>query len=134
MPTQDPDQFVRRMYDAFLSEGFETAAHRFFAPDIEYHDDPQWPDSGAHHGRDAVIARFLEVIEVLGVHSASVERVVDAGDEVAWIVQFAGRSPSTDAPNAHRWGYVGRLHEGRLAYFRAYYDPDEALATAGVAG
>jgi ketosteroid isomerase-like protein len=120
------------MYAAFVAEGLARAADRFMDDRIEYSDDPRWPGGSAHHGRDAVVARFMEVIEVLGIVDARVERVVDAGDQVAWIVRFTGQSTREGIPNDHRWGYVGRIADGRLVSFRAYYDPAEALAVAGV--
>jgi ketosteroid isomerase-like protein len=126
------DQFVRDMYAAFVSEGLPAATARFMDDQVEYADDPRWPGGGTHHGREAVVARFEEVAEVLGIVAADVERVVEAGDQVAWIVRFSGQSPREGVPNDHRWGYVGRISDARLVSFRAYYDPAEAFAAAGV--
>jgi ketosteroid isomerase-like protein len=126
------EQFILDMYAAFVSEGLAEASVRFMAEGVEYADDPRWPGGGTHYGRDAVVARFEEVAEVLGIVDAGVERVVDTGGHVAWIVRFSGRSPREGVPNDHRWGYVGRMAEGRLVSFRAYYDPAEAFAAAGV--
>jgi ketosteroid isomerase-like protein len=105
----------------------------FFDAEVEYHDDPLWPGGGAHNGRQATIARFREVIEVLGIRETVVERVVDTGKQVAWIISASGRSLGSDVPNDHRWGYVGRIAGGKLVYFRAYYNAQEALEAVGLA-
>jgi len=83
-------------------------------------------------GREAVVLRFKEVIEVLGIDEVKVERVVDTGNEVAGVIQAVGRSPGADVPNAHTWRYAGCIADGKFVYFRAYYDAAEALTAAGV--
>src|SRR5271169_984924 len=120
------------MYEAFNAEGVDAVAEDFFAAEIEYHDDAVWPGGGAHHGRQAVAARFEEVIAVLGITEAQVERVVDSRQGSAWVIRAVGHSPGASVPNDHRWGYVGRIADGRLVYFRAYYDPEQALKAAGL--
>jgi ketosteroid isomerase-like protein len=42
-----------------------------------------------------------------------------------------GRS-SSGVPHEHLWGYVVEVREGRIAYFRAFYEPGEALEAAGL--
>jgi ketosteroid isomerase-like protein len=70
--------------------------------------------------------------EILGSTELSVERIVDAGDDVVALVRVSGVSKGADVPFEHLWAYVCRLRDGKLAYQRAYWDPDEALAAAGV--
>jgi ketosteroid isomerase-like protein len=130
MSQESAEHFIRRLYQRFNVEGIDGAAEDFFDAAVEYHDDPLWPGGGAHNGRPATIARFKEVIQVLGIKEAVVERVVDTGEELAWIVRVRGRSGS-DVPNDHRWGYVGRIADGKLVYFRAYYDAEEAFGAVG---
>ena len=62
----------------------------------------------------------------------SVEEVIDAGDEVVAVVRVSGTSKGADVPFEHLWAYVCRVRDGKLVYQRAYWDPDEALAAAGV--
>jgi len=116
------EQFIGRLAAAFNEDGMRALARDFFDPEVEYDDDPAWPGGGAHKGRDAVVARFEEVVEVLGITHLGVERVVDNGDVIAWVTRASGQTPGGDVPNDHVWGYVGRLARGRLIHFRAYYD------------
>jgi ketosteroid isomerase-like protein len=129
---ENVEQFIHRMYEAFNAEGVAAVADDFFAAEVEYDDDAVWPGGGTHHGRQAVAARFDEVITVLGITQAVVERVVDSGPESAWVIRAVGHSPGASVPHDHRWGYVGRIAGGKLVYFRAYYDPEQALKAVGL--
>ncbi|HEX3434483.1 MAG TPA: nuclear transport factor 2 family protein [Solirubrobacteraceae bacterium] len=127
--TDSPEQFIRRMYAQWNAHGIRSLADAFLDAQVQYNDDAAWPGGGAHRGRAAVIARFEEVVEVLGLREAVVERVIHRGEEVAWVIRSTGRSPRADVPNDHRWGYTGRITGGKLVRFEAYYDADEAFAT-----
>jgi ketosteroid isomerase-like protein len=108
------------------------AAERWWDPEIEYVEDPRWPGSSTYRGLDEVIAAWNAYLEILGSTELSVERIVDAGDDVVALVRVSGVSKGADVPFDHLWAYVCRLRDGKLAYQRAYWDPDEALAAAGV--
>lgn len=126
-----PEQFIRRMYARWNAEGVRAMAETFFDAQVEYRDDAAWPGGGTHCGLPAVVARFEEVVEVLGLREAVVEKVIHRGDEVAWVIRSSGRSPGADVPNAHTWGYTGRIEGGKLVRFDAYYDADQALEAMG---
>lgn len=108
------------------------AAERWWDPEIQYVEDPRWPGSSSYRGLDQVIAAWNAYLEILGSTEMGVERIVDAGDEVVALVRVSGVSKGADVPFDHLWAYVCRLRDGKLAYQRAYWDPDEALAAAGV--
>jgi len=108
------------------------AAERWWDPEIQYVEDPRWPGSSSYRGLDQVIAAWNAYLEILGSTELSVERIVDAGDDVVALVRVSGVSKGADVPFDHLWAYVCRLRDGKLAYQRAYWDPDEALAAAGV--
>src|ERR1700733_6753231 len=133
MSQESAEQLIRRMYERWNAEGVSAAADDFFDVDVEYEDDSVWPGGGAHVGRPAVVARFEEVISTLGLREAVVERVVDTGEDAAWVIRANGRAPGADVPSEHRWGYVGRIANGRLTRFRAYYRAEDALDAVGQA-
>ena len=62
----------------------------------------------------------------------SVLDIEDAGEEVVAVVRFSGRTRESDVPYDHTWGYVCRITDGRLTHFRAFVEPDEARAAAGL--
>jgi len=133
MSQESTEHFIRRMYERWNAEGIGATADEFFDANVEYEDDSVWPGGGAHIGRPAVVARFEEVIATLGLREAVVERVVDTGEAAAWVIRTSGRSPGADVPSEHSWGYVGRIANGRLTRFRAYYSAEDALDAVGLA-
>jgi hypothetical protein len=81
------------------------------------------------------VACFKEYMDVLGTPDAismRVERVVDAGDRQVPIVRVSGLASTSGVPHEHLWGYVVKVRDGRIAYFRAYYEPAEALDAVGL--
>jgi ketosteroid isomerase-like protein len=130
-PPRSAQQLIRRM-NAALNRGaiadWRAAARDFYAADIEYHDSGAWPGAGTYHDREAVIARFEGIMEDLGLVNVVLERIVERGEQIAWVTLVSGRSRGADVPHEHRWGWRGRFVDGKLVYLRAYYDADEALA------
>jgi ketosteroid isomerase-like protein len=109
-----------------------AAAERWWHAEIEYVEDPKWPGSRSYCGLDDVIEAWNGYLEVLGSADFLIEDVIDTGSEVVALVRVTGVSTGGDVPFDHLWGYVCRVRDGQLVYQRAYWDPDEALAAAGV--
>jgi hypothetical protein len=45
-------------------------------------------------------------------------------------VRVRGSASASDVPHEHLWGYVVKVRESLISYFRAYYEPSEALEAA----
>jgi ketosteroid isomerase-like protein len=112
-------------------DDFSSFVEENWHPEIHYEEDPRWPGSSSYEGRDQVKAVFEGYRETMGNPSVTIEKVIDAGDEQVMLIRFSGTSPG-DLPWDHLWAYRCRVRDGRLGYFRAYWDPEEALADAGV--
>ncbi len=89
------------------------------------------PGPAPTDGRDEVRAVFEGYAQVMGTAAFSVERVVRGDDGAVAFVRVRGDS-AAGVPWDHLWGYYSRTRDGRVSYLRAYWDPDEALAAAGV--
>jgi ketosteroid isomerase-like protein len=108
-------------------------ATEFLAPDVEYEDDPAWPDHRAASGRDAVVARFEDWIGAWGDEfDSDIERVQAVGDRVVGIFVVRTRGTTSGVPQSYRWGFVFELRDGLVVRFRAYLDPIEVLRAAGL--
>ena len=129
--SQENVEVVRQGFEL----GLDAAAERYWDANIEYHEDPRWPGASSYRGREAVVRCFRDYFETLGAEDAgsvSVERVLDAGERgVVAFVRFSGQAPS-GLPHEHTWGYVVRVAGERIVYFRAYYEPTEALKALGL--
>jgi ketosteroid isomerase-like protein len=127
---------LREMWEemnrSFLDGIDREAAERWWHPEIEYVEDPQWPGSRTYRGRDEVIDTWNGYLDVLNPVELKIEDLIDAGDQVVALVRISGVSKGADVPFEHVWAYVCRVDDGQLTYQRAYWDADEALSAAGV--
>ena len=127
-------QLVRNAFEAEGLAGLAEVAEAYWDPDIEYVEDPRWPGAARYKGREEVLRIFRSYIEALGPGergSAVVEQIRDAGGRQVAFVRFEGRSAS-GVPHDHLWGYVVEVKNRHIVYFRAYYEPEEALEAAGL--
>lgn len=136
MGTEEELSSLRRMWEQWSGPigGPEERARfreRWWHPEIRYIEDPRWPGSGTYEGKEAVADVFEAYMEVFE-GELTLERLVEAGDQVVALIRYKLMSAGGDVPTDHVWGYVCAARDGKLIYLRAYWDPDEALADAGV--
>ena len=129
--SQENVELVRKAFGGGLAETAQTYWH----PQIEYVEDPRLPGAATYKGRDVVLRCWRGYLEVLGAEddiAVTVEDVFDAGDRQVPLVRFRGQASTSRVPFDHVWGYVVEVREGRIAYLRAYYQPQDALEAAGL--
>ena len=126
---------IRRMVEVWNEAGWEGVADRgLLHPDVEYYDDPRWPEARSVVGPAALVDRFVEVMDVLGKDArAEVEELLDAGgDSVVMIFRFTGEARSSGIRHDYRWGFVFRVNDRRITYIQGYLEPERALEAAGL--
>ena len=122
---------VRAAFSAWREEVDDGTAFDFhFHPEVEYREDPEWPGASTYVGLDRVKECFRAYQEILEFDSAEVEQAKEAGDSVVVIVRVRVRVQAAAEPVEHRWGYLCRVRDGKVAFFQAYVDPNAALAAA----
>jgi ketosteroid isomerase-like protein len=132
-----PDsQIVRQMWEEIGTGlpdrgSWEAAIERWWHPELVYEEDPRWPGSGSYQGRDEVRAVFEGYAELMGTARFNIEGIAEGNDDVVALIRIRGDS-AAGVPWNHLWGYLCKTRSGQLEYLRAYRDPDEALADAGV--
>jgi ketosteroid isomerase-like protein len=104
---------------------------RWFDPEVEYVEDEKWPGSSAYRGRDSVRDAFAGYEEILG-GDLTVEEVRAGEHGLLAIIRFQGESTGASVPWEQRWAYHCRVRDGRISYFRAFADLEEARRAAGV--
>ena len=126
---------VRRAFEGAGARGLVETAEIFWHPQVEYVEDPRWPGASTYQGRDAVLRCFLDYMEALGREddlAITVERVFDGGDRQVPFVRVQSRASTSGVPHEHLWGYVVKVSGQQIVYFRAYYEPQEALEAVGL--
>jgi ketosteroid isomerase-like protein len=126
-------EIVRRAAEEYNRAGVE-ALHDFLHPDVEFTDDPRFPEAGVYRGREAVEAYFEEFLQQMAGHVLEVEEIVDAGDDVVAVVRERARGTSSDAEVEWRAAFVWTMRGGTAVKGRAYLDPSEALEAVGLSG
>lgn len=119
----------RAIIEAFNRDG-TAGVLPYFAPDAEAYD-PDAPNGGGFRGRDAIASFIQQLVEGAEV-SARELRFLSAGDRVVGIVQ-SRRSRSEDGTEVGMVeAHTVTFSDGKIVYWRAYLDPAEALADAGI--
>lgn len=121
---------VRRMWEAFLENDFETSLAAYDA-DVEW-DGTNLPDGTISHGIDAVVDHAARWAEMWEHWEVKLEDVIDAGDDrVIVFIREHGRSKAgLDMDERHSELY--RVRDGKIVYRKGYSDADEALVDAGL--
>ena len=109
----------------------DALMERWFDREVESVEDEKWPGSSAYRGRDAVRDAFAGYEEILG-GDLTVEEVRTGTNGLLAIIRFEGESTGASVPWEQRWAYHCRVRDGRISYFRAFADLDEARAAVGV--
>ena len=133
--SQENVEIVRRVGEVWNESGWRGVVDQgLLHPDIEYHDDPKWPEARSAYGIDAFLKRFDEFLEVYGEDASSTtEQVLDAGeDRVVVIFRFNASGRASGIRNEYRWGYLCRVGDGQVVYMQAYLEPEQALEAAGL--
>src|SRR6476661_2791835 len=133
--SQENVEFVRRVGEVWNESGWRGVIDQgLLHPEVEYHDDPKWPDARSTNGTEALIKRSDEFLEAFGEDaSTTTEQVLDAGgDRVVIIFRFSVRGRASGIRDDYRWGFLCRVREGRVTFFQAYLEPHQALEAAGL--
>jgi ketosteroid isomerase-like protein len=113
------------------TEERKRLTERWFHPEVEYTEDPSWPGSTSYRGLEVVRETFEGYGELLSA-KLTVNEVREGSNGVFALIRYEGASTGAEIPFDQLWGYHCRVREGKLAYFRAYFDLDQAKRDAGV--
>lgn len=123
-------EVVRRTAKAWNERGWDGVIEEgHLHPDIEYHDDANWPDARSAYGREALLEHFDDVMDLVALNGhAEIEQTADGGDYVGVVICLRGEGAASHIPYEYKWGYLCRVRNGQIDYVQAYLDAQEALA------
>jgi ketosteroid isomerase-like protein len=122
---------VRRAWDAFNRgdlEGFFADA----AADVEFEEDPAFPEAAAFRGREQIRAYLASFQEAMADHHFEVEELRDLGDRVLALLHEKARGTSSGADVDQRPAFLYEFRGGLIVRVRAYLDRAEGLAAVGL--
>ena len=123
---------VTAAYSAWNDHDARSWVDRFFAPDCEWHDAPELPDSGIHRGTEEIQA-MLRALEGVGGHfDLQVLEVHDAGEVGVVVFRMVGHGDHSGVPLELVASHVVTLREGRVARVLAFLTREDGLRVAGL--
>ena len=129
--SQENVEIVRRMWEAFLANDFQTALSSY-DPDVEW-DGTNLPDGQVGRGLDAIMDHITQWSDIWGESwHVEVERVIDAGgDHIVVFIRETGRS-SSGLDMDERHGELYTVRDGRIVRRQGFSDANEALEAVGL--
>jgi ketosteroid isomerase-like protein len=113
-------------YEAWDRGDIETA----FAPideDFEFHEDPQYPETGVYRGRKAFRGYFERFREEWDDYHVNAEEVRDSGDKVLVFTHQTARGKASGVQIDLRIAHLWTIRDGKAVRMQAYFDREEAL-------
>jgi ketosteroid isomerase-like protein len=100
-------------------------------PEAEWIPDPR-TGIAPKHGREEVIAFFLDQAEMFGDVQVEVDDLRESGDRVCALIRVAGSGFASGARVDIRIGHVWDVREGRITRGEGFGDRERALESAGL--
>jgi ketosteroid isomerase-like protein len=115
--------YNRREIDAWVA---------MMAPDLEWHVDPQDPDTTVHRGPEAARRYGLSWAEMMDT-KIEVREVFEASDDqlVAW-TRHEARGGASGVPVGQDLAFIFKLRDGLVTRIQETQDKQEALEAAGL--
>ena len=115
--------YNRREIDAWVG---------MMAPDLEWHVDPEDPDTTIHHGQEAVKRYGLAWAEMMDA-TIEVREIFEASDDqaVAWI-RIESRGGLSGAQAGQNYAFIFKLRDGLVVRVQETQDKREALEAVGL--
>jgi len=124
------DDQIRAAYATFNERGEVEGG--LFHPEIEWHNDPEWPGGGVHHGAEAIRRDLARQREAWGEARYEPVEIIRMDDKILVLVDVRVTGKASGAPVSVEGAHIFTLREGMVATVQAFTDRDRAFAAAGL--
>jgi ketosteroid isomerase-like protein len=101
--------------------------------EVEFHEDPSFPEAKVHRGRDEVVGNFRAFTESFDSYRFEIEDLRDAGgDKVVAVLREQARGKTSGVKVDRRSGWVFTFRDGKVLRMEIYLEPLEALEAVGL--
>jgi ketosteroid isomerase-like protein len=135
--SQDNVEIVRQVLsglspDAAQERTIESFVERL-SPDLEFVEDPRFPEGGTYHGREEYLRYARDFVAQFEQFTFTVECLTSIPDgRVLVSLRLRGRGKGSGAEFHARSGWVYTVRDGLVVHIRAYVDLAEALEAVGL--
>jgi ketosteroid isomerase-like protein len=113
--------------------GFD-AVRDFYDPEVEFYEDPKFPEAQVFRGRDEVVGYLREFWASFEHVRFEIEDPRDTGgDKVMGVLREKARGKDSGVEVERRSGWVITFRDGKVLSFKIYLDPADALEAVGLA-
>jgi len=135
--SQENVEVVRRVIDGRRIDVTEPEVPEAFVgrldPEIEFEEDPSFPEAGLYHGRSEVLRYFKNFTASFEQFVFEVEDMkVAGGDGVLVCFRQSGRGEGSGAEFDFQSAWLFTVRDDRVLRIRSYLDQTEALEAAGL--
>ena len=114
MAADDPIEVVRRLTEAFNAFDVD-AVIALCAPDVEVHENPDFPDASTYRGHDGVRAMLADWRESFASTRTSIDELTADGDTVTLVGTYEGTGAVTGVPvKMHGQVAVYEVRDGKI--------------------
>jgi ketosteroid isomerase-like protein len=128
-------ELIRTAYELWNAGDVEGLVERCMSEDFEWHDAPEFPDSGVFRGREAVKEHLVdEVMGIIGLGGTEITSIDVVGNEIVVTLRAKVRGQQSDV----ELGWLEVFHvtsvEGGMAKrTRVFLEREDAMRAAGSA-
>jgi ketosteroid isomerase-like protein len=116
-----------------INERGPGAGFDLYDAELEFREDPKFPEATVYRGRDEVVRNFREFTASFEYYRFEIEDVRDAGgDKVMAVLREQARGKASGLEVDRRSGWVTTFRDGRVLSFEIYLDPADALEAVGL--
>jgi ketosteroid isomerase-like protein len=102
-------------------------------PEVEFYEDPKFPEAEVFRGRDEVVRNFREFWASFEHVRFEIEDLRDAGgDKVLAVIREKARGKASGVEVHRRSAWVFTFRDGKALSFEIYLDPADALEVVGL--
>ena len=137
--SQENVEIVRRVIgtmsqDVAAADARAASVERL-ATEVEFVEDPRFPEAGTYHGRVDVLRYFADFVSQFESFVLDVEDLVASGPEdVLVCLHIHGRGKGSGAAFDARAGWIFTVRAGEVVRIRAYLDRADAIGALGRVG
>ena len=129
--SQQNVEIVRRGIEVFNRDGPE-AATAFLDPEIEWHDFPELPDAGMHHGHQGFLTAMEQFLGDFEDFRLLIDEIFAHGNQVIAYYRNFGRGRGSGATFERRQAGVFTLRDGSIVRVEFFGTQAEALKAVGL--
>jgi ketosteroid isomerase-like protein len=130
---EDAKALIRDLYTTWNRDGVE-AFRAYASPNVVWRDDPRLPDPVTAEGLDAVISRFQDYIDVVGLFQLKPLEIAEVGDGRLYsVVTVTVRGEGSGATVSDDHLHIVRVADGRIAELWQRLDVGQAKRELGIA-